>query len=103
MCALVRVCRLDELDFDSPYHFERDGREYMLIRKPDGVYALDGICTHEYAELWRGFVSDELITCPLHLSQFNIKTGEVVTPPAEQPLRVYTVQIREGEVWVDLD
>src|SRR5579875_525204 len=102
MCAFVRVCSLDELEVGSPTHFERDGKHYIIIRKPYGVFVLDGICTHEYAELWRGFVTDDLITCPLHLSQFNIRTGEVVTPPAEQPLRAYDVQIRGREVWADV-
>jgi 3-phenylpropionate/trans-cinnamate dioxygenase ferredoxin subunit len=99
---LHRVCHLDELSQDAPYGFTVDGLKIVLVRKGDVVYALDGICTHEYAELDKGFVVGDLLVCPLHLSQFDVKTGAVVTPPAEIPLRTYTVQIKGGEVYVEV-
>jgi 3-phenylpropionate/trans-cinnamate dioxygenase ferredoxin subunit len=98
----VRVCSYAVLTEGVPFHFERDGKHYILVKTPAGVFALDGVCTHEYAELWNGFITDDVITCPLHLSQFDIKTGEVISPPAEQPLRSYRTEMKDGDIWVYL-
>lgn len=98
----VRVCSQEELREGTPFHFEKGGKHYILVKTSEGVFALDGVCTHEYAELWNGFVTDDVITCPLHLSQFDVRTGEVISPPAEQPLRTYKVEIKDGYVLVYL-
>jgi nitrite reductase/ring-hydroxylating ferredoxin subunit len=45
----------------------------------------------------------ERVTCPLHLSQFDLTTGEAVNPPATENLRKYNVKIDEGDVFIDLD
>jgi 3-phenylpropionate/trans-cinnamate dioxygenase ferredoxin subunit len=96
------VCSVEELRDSTPFHFSENGRDYILIKLGNEIFALDGICTHEYAELWNGFVTEDVLTCPLHLSQFNIRTGEVVTPPAEKPLRKYSVKVEHGRVYVDI-
>ncbi len=100
--VLRDVCGIDELESGSPRHAKVGDKDLILVKLDDGVYVLDGICTHEYAELWNGFVTDTQITCPLHLSQFDLKTGAVITPPAEEPLRVYKVEVRAGRVFVDV-
>jgi 3-phenylpropionate/trans-cinnamate dioxygenase ferredoxin subunit len=45
----------------------------------------------------------ERVTCPLHLSQFDLTTGEAVNPPATENLRKYNVKIDEDDVLVELD
>jgi 3-phenylpropionate/trans-cinnamate dioxygenase ferredoxin subunit len=41
------------------------------------VYAIDDVCTHEYALLSQGFVEDGAIECPLHQAKFDIASGVV--------------------------
>ena len=38
----------------------------------------------------------------MNLSQFDLKTGEVYNPPAEQPLRVFNVKIEEDVIFVEV-
>jgi 3-phenylpropionate/trans-cinnamate dioxygenase ferredoxin subunit len=99
--AYMDVCALSDVSDEAIFHAEVAGKQIILIKRGNEIYALDGVCTHEYAELWNGFVSDDTITCPLHLSQFDIKTGEVLSPPAEQPLQVYSVKIEDNRVLID--
>jgi len=47
-------------------------------------------------------LSEEGIRCPLHLSVFNLETGEPQTPPAEKPLNTYNVKIQENEIYVEV-
>ena len=79
----------------------------LLIAKIGGkIYATDGICTHQYADLSMGLLneSQKTVTCPLHLSAFSLEKGNSLNPPAEEPLKTYEVYIKpeDGGVYVSL-
>ncbi|MEE8133042.1 MAG: Rieske 2Fe-2S domain-containing protein, partial [Nitrososphaerales archaeon] len=80
-----------------------EGRELMLIKKDGNISALDRICTHERADLSMGFLGENYITCPLHLSQFEVETGKALNPPAENQLKSYKVKIEENGIYVLLE
>jgi len=76
-----------------------DVTEPVLIVNVDGVYhAVQGICSHEYFELDKGFVTDGSLTCALHLSRFDLTSGEALDPPADEPLAVYPVSLAAGRL-----
>ena len=76
-----------------------DGTDQVLVVHSNGrLYAMQGICTHEYFELDKGFLTAGTITCALHLSRFDLDSGEPLDPPAEVPLAVYTVVVEDGRV-----
>lgn len=73
------------------------GETPIALYNIDGeFYATHNICTHAYACLHEGYVEDETIECPLHQGIFDIKTGEALEGPVEEPLATYSVK-REGE------
>ena len=72
------------------------GNWTLLVNVGDEYYAVDGICSHASAVLSRGQLDGDELMCPLHKSVFNVRTGEVLTPPASGNLRVYPVRI-DGE------
>ena len=79
-----------------------DGTEPLLLVNVDGaVRAVQGICSHEYFELDRGFLTADSLTCALHLSRFDLVSGEPLDPPADEPLAVYPVTIEDGRILVD--
>lgn len=71
-----------------------------LVKLSDGVFAFDDVCTHEHAYLSEGFVEDECVECPLHGSQFEIRTGAVKSLPALRNLRTYEVRVEDGSVYL---
>jgi len=80
-----------------------DGTEPVLVVNLGGtVRAVQGICSHEYFELDRGFLTAGSLTCALHLSRFDLASGEPLDPPAEEPLAVYPVSIEDGRIIVEL-
>jgi 3-phenylpropionate/trans-cinnamate dioxygenase ferredoxin component len=81
---------------------EENGRRILIVNLEGKLHAWDGTCTHEEADLSTGFLLGEEITCPLHLSRFNLLTGEAVNPPAEKPLVKHNVRIENGEIFVDM-
>jgi nitrite reductase/ring-hydroxylating ferredoxin subunit len=45
---------------------------------------------------------DSVVTCPLHLSRFDVTSGEVQNPPATVPLKTYSLKIEGTSVYVEL-
>ncbi len=81
---------------------EIEGKRIVLTNLAGDVYALDSTCTHEEFDLSSGFMVEERIVCPLHLSQFDVRTGEVYNPPATVPLKTYNVKIEGSDIFVEL-
>jgi 3-phenylpropionate/trans-cinnamate dioxygenase ferredoxin component len=80
-----------------------DGTDQVLVVNVGGtVRALQGICSHEYFELDKGFLTAGTVTCALHLSRFDLESGEALDPPAELPLAVYPVVIEDGRVLIEI-
>jgi 3-phenylpropionate/trans-cinnamate dioxygenase ferredoxin subunit len=71
-----------------------DMTDILIVHDQDGRWhATQGICTHEYFELDKGFLTGDTLTCALHLSRFDLETGEALDPPAELPLALYPVEV----------
>lgn len=99
----VRAAGVHDISDGEILSVDLEGRELMLIKKDGKVYALDRICTHERADLSTGFLGENYVTCPLHLSQFELETGKALNPPAEKPLISYKVKIEEKAIYVLLE
>ncbi|HKT21711.1 MAG TPA: Rieske 2Fe-2S domain-containing protein, partial [Nitrososphaerales archaeon] len=78
------------------------GEHILLSKIGEEVYAVGGICTHEETDLGLGFVLEDRIVCPLHLSQFELKTGKVVNPPATVSLKTYGVRVTDGTIFIEV-
>ena len=80
-----------------------DGTDQVLVINSGGDFrAIQGVCSHEYFELDKGFLTAGTITCALHLSRFDLSDGEPLDPPAELPLEVYPVVIEDGRVLIEV-
>ncbi len=79
------------------------GGNHILVAKIGGeIYAVSGTCTHEESDLGLGFVIEDRVVCPLHLSQFELKTGNAVNPPAETPLKRFNARVSEGTIFIEV-
>ena len=63
---------------------------------------MQGICSHEYFELDKGFLTGDSLTCALHLSRFDLESGEALDPPAEVPLEIYPVIVEDGRIAIEV-
>jgi 3-phenylpropionate/trans-cinnamate dioxygenase ferredoxin subunit len=60
-------------------------------------YAFDDACTHEQCSLTElGDLAGTTVTCTCHGSEFDVRTGKVLAPPATVPVKVYATRI-EGD------
>ena len=92
---------LTELAPESVKMLRVEGRQIALFHTADGVRACDNRCPHEGYPLSEGSLSaDCILTCNWHNWKFNLATGDNLY--GGDRLRTYPVEIRAGDVWVDL-
>lgn len=75
--------------------------DVAVFHTEDGeFYALDDTCSHGQASLAEGWLEKDRVECPLHGSEFCLRTGEALTLPATKPAGVHAVQERDGELYL---
>jgi 3-phenylpropionate/trans-cinnamate dioxygenase ferredoxin component len=80
-----------------------DGTDQVLVVNANGdLVAVQGICSHEYFELDKGFLTAGTLTCALHLSRFDLSNGEPLDPPADLPLAVYQVVVEGDRILIEV-
>lgn len=85
-------------------------RGFMVAGLAIAVYNVGGeffatrdCCSHQEAQLSRGFLLDEIVECPLHGAKFNVKTGAAVGLPATRAITTYQLKITNEEIYIFLD
>jgi 3-phenylpropionate/trans-cinnamate dioxygenase ferredoxin subunit len=93
---------LSELQQGKPVKVEKNGKTICVARVGDEVFAIDDTCSHSDASLSEGDVTDFKIECWLHGAEFDLRTGEALTPPAVAPLHTYGVHVDGDSVTVEI-
>lgn len=102
MSQWIKACTLDKVPEGQLYGIHTDDKKILLANQKGKIYATDLICTHAEADLSTGFLTEEGVRCPLHLSVFNLQDGTPQNPPAEAPLKTYNVKIEQNEIFVEV-
>ena len=77
-----------------------DDIEVAVFNLAGEYYAIEDLCTHDGSEISSGCVYGHVIECPRHGARFDIRTGEVLEPPAYEPVRTFPVRIEDGIIQV---
>ena len=80
-----------------------DGVRIAVFNVGGSYHAIEDVCSHEAEPLSGGEVEGTEIICPRHGARFCLKTGQALTPPAYEPVRVYATKIEGGHLWVRAD
>ncbi len=99
MAEFVRVANLAELEVGSCKAVEANGKTIALFNVNGTIYCLDNTCLHRGGPLGEGMLEGNIVTCPWHMWQYNVCTGENL---AESSIRVaaYPVQVEGNEIKV---
>ena len=102
MVSWIKACDAKTLKNGDMLDFDFEEKKILISKINNKIFVTDRICTHAYADLSTGFVNEDetTVTCPLHMSRFNLETGVPENLPAEVPLKIYNVEIREGWVYI---
>ena len=98
--GFVKVAQVSEIKPGEMISVEVENEQVLLANVDGSIHAVDDICSHAYATLSEGELTGDQVECPLHGGSFNVTTGEVLGPPADEPVRVYKVQIEGDDILV---
>jgi 3-phenylpropionate/trans-cinnamate dioxygenase ferredoxin subunit len=113
--AFVKLARVEDIPPGQTKFLHVDGKPVILANFEGRIYATFGLCPHQNNPLEGATMLDNLIDCPFHHFQYDVTTGKNYFPknvyPKDcnrleaqvRPLKTYAVELRDGEVWVDLE
>ena len=102
MVEFAEAMKLSDLAEGTMSAVDLNGSHILLSKFGGEVFAVSGICTHQETDLGLGFLLEDRVVCPLHLSQFDLKTGQVMNPPATVPLQRFNVKIEGDTIFVEV-
>jgi len=98
VAEFVKVASLADVPLGEMLTVELDGDPVVLANVDGQVFAFAGKCTHRGGPLGEGSLEGDVVICPWHGGEFNVRTGHVVGPPPETPVATYRVQIEGTEI-----
>jgi toluene monooxygenase system ferredoxin subunit len=75
------------------------GKLVLLMRAEDGIYACCADCPHQETPLVEGSLDGDVLMCPTHFWQWNIKTGGQIGI-AELPLEIFELREESGDWFI---
>lgn len=98
----VKVCFYNEIPEGGLKKVSVDEQYIALYKLKGQVYATSNVCSHEGCYLDENHIMhNDVVECICHGSQFEVKTGKVVLPPAVVPLKTYEVEVIGEEVYLE--
>ncbi len=76
-----RLLALDELPPGALRRVSRADLDVLLVRTPEGIFAVDDRCPHMAAPLSIGSLDGCVVACPLHAGRFDLRSGNPVQMP----------------------
>ncbi|HEX6970171.1 MAG TPA: non-heme iron oxygenase ferredoxin subunit [Micromonosporaceae bacterium] len=100
---MIRICSTADVPKGSVISADVDGTRIAVVHAEDGSFhAIYDECSHQEIPLSEGEVDGCTLECWLHGSRFDLRTGEPTGLPATEPVPVYPVEIRDGDVYISL-
>ena len=97
----IDLCAAAEVTPGNALRVETGGLVLAVFNLDGEFYVTDDQCTHGPGSLSEGFIDGDVIECNFHNGQFNIKTGEVVSPPCMIPVKTYKAMVENGRVIIE--
>jgi nitrite reductase/ring-hydroxylating ferredoxin subunit len=99
----VEICKTADVTAGNALKVEAAGLTVAVFNLDGQFYVTDDACTHGPGSLSEGFIDGDVIECNFHNGQFDIKTGEVVSPPCMIPIKTYPTVVEGGTVFIEVD
>ena len=100
MNGWVDVGASTQVEASSHLGAEVDGYLVRVVRVAGTLYAFEDRCTHDDSPFDDAPIENTEIICPRHGARFCLRTGEALSPPAYEPLRIFEAREVGGRIQV---
>jgi 3-phenylpropionate/trans-cinnamate dioxygenase ferredoxin subunit len=100
MSGWTDIGSIEDLEASSRLEADVDGYRVRVARVGGNLYAFEDRCTHDDSPFEDAPIEDSAIICPRHGARFCLRTGEALSPPAYEPLRIFAVRETAGRIEV---
>jgi nitrite reductase/ring-hydroxylating ferredoxin subunit len=103
MAKRIELCNAADVTPGNALKVETGDLTLAVFNVDGEFYVTDDACTHGPGSLSEGYIESDVVECNFHNGQFNIKTGEVVSPPCMIPVKTYQTVVENGRVLIELE
>jgi nitrite reductase/ring-hydroxylating ferredoxin subunit len=102
MTTKKELCKIEDVPAGGALRVETDALVLAVFNVDGEFFVTDDSCTHGPGSLSEGYIEGDVVECNFHNGQFNIKTGEVVSPPCMVPIKTYPATVEDGKVFIEV-
>ncbi len=102
MSDFVKVAKSDEVQPGQAVLVNIQGKRIAVFNLDGEFFALDNTCTHRGGPLAEGTIAGYEVICPWHGATYDIRTGEVLAPPALRGVARYGVRVTGTDIEVEV-
>ena len=103
MANRIDLCNAADVAPGNALKVEAGALTLAVFNVEGEFYVMDDTCTHGPGSLSEGYIECDVVECNFHNGQFNIKTGEVVSPPCMIPIKTYRTVVEDGRVLIETE
>jgi nitrite reductase/ring-hydroxylating ferredoxin subunit len=98
--TFVKVAKTFDVPVGKMKHVEVEGIEIMIANVEGKFYAVGDRCPHLNAKVSEGTLNKTIVTCPRHLSTFDVSTGKVISG-TRSSLPSYDVKVDGDDLLIE--
>ena len=97
----IQVSDTTDIELGNSVSVNVNGTKILICNTEEGFFAVQDMCTHALVPLCGGLIQGTLISCPLHGAVYDLKSGEVMAPPAFEDLQTFKLKIEGTSIRVE--
>ena len=98
----VRVASTGDCPPGSLLAVDGDNERIVLANVEGDFYALLDRCSHQEFPLSDGELTGDRLECIYHGAEFDLCTGRAMRLPAIRPVKTFPVEVRDGDVFIEV-
>ena len=99
----VLIGQCEDIDQDTVENFEHDDINYAIYHLSSGFYATQGNCVcEEHTFLSESSIQGEELECSSCGRTFSIVSGDSISDPGSEPLKIYEISEIDGSLYLNL-
>jgi nitrite reductase/ring-hydroxylating ferredoxin subunit len=97
----IDLCAVTDVAPGTVHKVEIGDLELAVYNVEGEFFVTDDHCTHGPGLLSDGYLDGHVIECDFHNGAFDVRTGEVVSPPCMVPVKTYKCVVEDGRVLIE--